>query len=333
MRAELETATKQLDNAQLDYIAATNRVRPTPVDIADAKQSVDSRGERYKKLSEENSGLLYSGDYGVNEAFFSSVSISSVTGGGNAVEVNAYQYSIPLWKVLCEKNTKTTIFFRRLVVERDEYDECNGDQYRDSYSLMPMYLLIHKTVTNAQTPATDGAKLATNTLTNDLLNNENGGLLNIKFAPSFREGNLLGERDPYVPHYSVIGDFGYKHIEQPTSDLKGTTYASGGYVGMGVNMEFSILDNNADIAELALKNIKPAGHLAVGVGYYRNRVSGFDGTFFTSPVPKYFNTIAVGGELQITNLISAMFSHSVPKMVADPNPLGQFTSISIKIQN
>jgi hypothetical protein len=315
---QFENARLARNAAELNFHVVNSRTAPSQKEIDATQAVVVNKQRELTNILKNDIGVRHSGTDGVKSEFVPSVSVSTVSGGGTAIDLPAYQYTIPFMKSDCDSSSHMKS--KLLWLGGSEKCDENGIT---GYRMLPMYVLVHKTVISAQTSA-NGAEIAARTLANDILDNEHGGLVNLKFTPSFFDYS-----DSYAPHISVIGDVGYKFVEQPLPDLKTAAHLSGGYAGLGVNVEFSVLDKTAEIKQLTDKSIKPAGYLALGVGAYRNTVNGVDNTFFTSPVPRYFNSYFAGGELQITNFISFVFSRVLP---TSPNPLGSFTSISIKYQ-
>lgn len=320
------TAIQKVKDAKAELAAAADSLSQkkqiSPALTQEAQQTVDSKRKQLSDILNTDVSVKHPGTDGVRTAFVPSVEVSTVTGGGNAIDIPAYQYTIPFMKSDCDNTNAGKK--SRLIGFGEE--ACSKDNLT-GYRMLPMYILLHKTVISAQTSA-NGAQIALHTLANDILDNEHGGLVNLKFTPSFFD-TAYAPSSEYAPHISVIGDFGYKYVEQPLPDLKAASHLSAGYVGFGINAEFSVMDKGADIRQLTGNSLKPAGYLALGVGAYRNTVNGVDNTFFAAPVPRYFNSYFAGGELQITNLISAVFSHVLPTV---SNSLGSFTSISIKYQ-
>ncbi|MDD2701802.1 MAG: hypothetical protein PHH36_11250 [Sideroxydans sp.] len=328
LKPKLLEAKKLLTDAEIKLAVINKRTPPTQGEIDAARKLAESFASKLQKQLEEN--ILYSDKSGVVEATLSDFMVSTTTGGAKAIDATVYQYSIPTRRSRCIGDTRLTMFqdmFSIYPSGSGPVKDCPLNDLRNAYSLVPMYIMFHKTVVDAQTPNATDTSVSKTTLSNDLLNNETGALFNIKFTPSIWEDS---REDPYTTHISVISDLGYKHIEQPASDLSSIDYVGAGYLGLGINFEFSVFGKSPTKIDLSLKNKKPEGHIALGIGYYRNTVgSSVNNALFQTPVPKYFSSVFVGGEIQITNAISAVFSRSLPK-ISGENPLGSYTAISIK---
>jgi hypothetical protein len=252
------------------------------------------------------------------------ITISNITGGGMPVDFAAYQMNLMLWRANCDSGKKKHLLNFGLGGGGDCDDKEGGVA---GYRFIPVYFLLHKSLVT---------QLDKSTLTNDLLNNEHGGLINIKFTPSLLEFSGLDvtgkkARDPNSMFTSIGFDMGVKGIEAPSaSDPKAVSLIGAGYLGLGVTTEFALFNAVVDTRYIA-EGAKPDGHLAVGLGVYKNRIENgnIDPTLFSTAFPKSFATYVFNYELQVNKLISLVGSRSIP---TTSNSLGSYTSIALRFQ-
>ncbi|MDH4275747.1 MAG: hypothetical protein OEW08_11975 [Gammaproteobacteria bacterium] len=318
----LLTKTEALNNAGKkigDGSPEAKEVGEANKDADTAQKAVEVKRAELN-IARSSLALQHASSDGPPVSSLSSASISNTSGGGNAIDVNAYQFTVALWAANCDNGKKKHL----LSVGGTDCQVARNDIRGRRF--VPLYVLFHKTMTSTQSSGavSPSPQSTLKALSNDLLNNEYGGLVNLKLTPSLLENRAT---DPIAPRFSLFGDLGYKHVEQPTANSTTTSYVGAGYVGLGFNAEFSVF--NPSPTDLTLKNTKPSGYLAIGIGIHRNFLSGVDDTLFSGPVPRRFYSAVLSGEMQITNVISIVASHGLAK---SPNPLGSYSSVSIRFQ-
>lgn len=252
------------------------------------------------------------------------IALSIASGGGTPIEYTAYRTNMLLWKGYCPKDQNKKLDFLA-----GGGDQCTGDETK-FYHFIPFYVMVHK---NAST------QITATTLTNDILNNEYGGLINLKFTPLLKEiystySATDLRRDPSAMLTTFAFDAGFKGIEAPSLNAPKTiNYVGSGYLGLTANFEFSLFNSTVTPQNIANNQAKADGHLAVGFGAYRNTIDSpsINGTnLLNKPLDRYFTTYVFGTELQLTNAFSLVGGRSIP---ADANnPLGSYTYITFKYQ-
>lgn len=262
-------------------------------------------------------------------------SVSSTPGGGGAsIDFLAYQFNLVMpWKANCgvkkgpdgkddpadakrNKGAKLLMFTGSA--------ECDKSDTLSNYRFVPVYFLLHKTVRS---------QINSDTLSHDLLDNEHGGLVNIKFTPliydfTADDVNAEGKKDLIHGSKVAILDFGVKYVEAPSVDPKSQKYVGAGYFGVGYSIELPMYHRQDTLQDI-VAGAKPAGTLALGLGIYRNTVNsgGFDNSGLSTPVPRFYGTRVLNYEFQVTNVISIFGSRTVP---TSRNSLGTYTSVAVK---
>ncbi|MDD5058818.1 MAG: hypothetical protein PHQ60_13195 [Sideroxydans sp.] len=305
---KLETAKKALGEAE--GTGDQGKIQNAQAVVAKAQE--DLTAAKLKMLTDADTSGVVTGT--------GAITVSTVTGGGTPIDFAAYQMNMLLWKANCEEGHKKYLLSLGGA-------ECEGEG-TTSYRFIPVYLLLHKTLIS---------QVDKSTLTNDLLNNEHGGLINLKFTPSLYEFSGIDiknkdDRDPNAMFTSLCFDLGVKGVEAPSvADPKTTNLIGAAYLGVGITSEFTLFNSTVAMQEIASGRNKPDGHLAVGFGVYSNIVDNgnIDATAFTSPVPKAFGTYVLSYEFQVNNVISLVGSRSIPTA---SNSLGSYTSFAVRYQ-
>jgi hypothetical protein len=253
-KRQLEKRISVLDSLLIQFSSLTKKTDQfnsgSTKSAAEFKELVDEKSKLDDAIKKSNFGQLVdetiSGvQEGVGEATFITSNSSA------AIAVNAYRFNVLLWRKEC----------------KDE-NECPPTGKYTKYASVPLYIFLKKS-TESQANIT--------TLSNDLLDNEYGGTVNIKFSGGVSDrqnislfgwnpANLsiwgwkpfvtapLGlkpfdftEAEPELKQYGAkfVYDFGVKFSELPPVQVVGTTattattnWVGTGYVGVGLISNF-----------------------------------------------------------------------------------------------
>ena len=291
--------------------------------IKTAQSDLDAEMKKLKKLqgrlSSLNTVYIDETENGVFEGIGEASLINQIGSNTNpSIALNAYRFNVLLgYKKRCGS------------------DDVCGVADAGKYNSIPMYLFLKKSV-SSQVNAT--------TFSNDLLDTEHGGAVHIKFSKAFRLGGkwFTDSSDPQMQQMKEFGgkgvlDFGIKLIETPTlaaatntTATNGAVWSTSGYVGLGYSVELPIFTSSNPSKMSAGE--KPAGAMALGVGYYQNFIDPgqFDSTLFASLVPSNFTSAVLMYEMQITNLFSVKGTRVVPVQSSMPsNPLNGYSSFQL----
>jgi hypothetical protein len=271
-------------------------------DMMKAKESLE---KAYKKLDTllVNEFILDETINGVQEGMGSATFISS--NANTAVALNAYRFNVLLGAVSCRENHK------------DYAKNCITPT--SNYRSIPLYIFLKKP-TNTQVDDT--------TISNDLLDNEHGGTVGLKFSGARNTKFLFdfsGSNDPALKQYGtkLVYDFGIKLIEVPAVQVAGqpvttnSTYISAGYVGGGLNFEFPIFpptDLNSEFRQTITPGTKPAGGMAIGLGVYYNYSDNkqYTTSQFSKLISDNYGTIALMYEIHLTERFSLKGTRIAP---------------------
>ena len=261
----------------------------------------------------------------------------------NAVSFNAYKLNLLLWQAECKQvlDEKDNPLFKAdgtpVVAKTNLKDYLYSNFKKDAYTkkscpadstmaykFIPVYFFLHQTTAK---------EISNDSLISDLLDNEHGGLINIKFTPTLtKRSTSTADGKPLPTNWVVMFDLGPKYIEAPSlADPKATTYVGAGYMGFALNFEFGLYDTQIAVYDIVTGS-KPQGGMAIGFGVYRNWVDsgGFNNSSFISQIPNTYSTYVIGYEFQVTNLIAISGTRSIPAESDTLGILGTYSSISVK---
>jgi hypothetical protein len=242
-----------------------------------------------------------------------SVSVSTINGqNGESVSVNIFQGYL-LFNANADK-CKGVIF-------GTSPDQATAQDCLDNSDTVPFYVIGHITQSTATVVA----------LNNDILDNQQGGILNIKLTPLIyplsRDDKKSRRSDPYG--FTAFFDLGEKLIQSPTKNTTTNSsynFINSTYCGIGVNYETMAIGSLGSSSS-GQQQHSTVGAISLGVGYYRNWLSGPDSSLYTSPIANAFYSGVISAEIQLPGALSLSVYHVAPDSGAK-TPYGNMTILS-----
>lgn len=260
---------------------------------------------------------------GIFEAAFPEMTVINNFGGNfgsgayTSVAFNAYQTNIRLWQKGSEQQMKDGAQQKKDDEQTKKDEQAEGMKY----AFLPMYLFLKVN----DTPPTKA------TLANDLLDNAYGGTANLKFSGGWKPDWFWSASQFKDFGASFIVDGGIKAVSVPLAtpmQPSNPNLIGAAYLGAGFNFEFPAVE--VIDAKDVTPGRNPAGTVAIGIGFYANRLDRglIDPALFGPGFRNNYRTAVLSYEFQFSDWASLQGERILPTDKA--NPLGAYTSFGIK---